>query len=128
MRYFYVFLILMCLDQSVLCQRVERNPQTSVKSNNQQPKEIQADTVLVKHFLVEQNSTLIFSNHLFIPKENYARFFERMMHLYPVIGAIHYHEREDEMELNFNVLISDDKQLFEILSKFSLKHYRLTAL
>jgi hypothetical protein len=71
--------------------------------------------------------TLTFPNELSIPKENYAKFFYRMKHIYPEIIEIKSDENSSHFTLFFEQRPTQLTRLNEILQKFSITNFSIQA-
>ena len=88
-------------------------------------KVILEEPVQVVHIHENQNHFLIFPNLLTIPKDNYAKLFNRLKTMYPEIKEILYQETQEYFRLCFSSKFPSHERITEILSKFSVRIFRI---
>jgi hypothetical protein len=82
----------------------------------------------VKHAIREGIHELTFPNLLNIPRENYPKFFQRMLQVYGEILQLEFKEETKSFNIVFENNIPNRERLQELLSKFSIRNYTLIEL
>ena len=96
-------------------------------SAQRQEPQLENNSIEIQHSQVGESHFLIFENLLTIPEQNYERFFNRMLYLYPVTKNIKHVADLNQIQLEFNQKLPEPDVLNQILQKFSIKQYSISS-